>query len=327
MMPDAVGDPGRLFEVICAHASVALFVVDAKQQCILMNAAAEELTGYTQPEVRGRGLHEVLRHTRPDGSPCPRADSPIERAFSRDSRERGEAVFVHKDGHFYDVAFCASPMREAGVIVGTLIEVQDISQRKRMETEIEAERSLLATVLEVAPVGICVAEASGQLVRMNPAMKRVWGDAAPFAASVTEYRAYRGWFGVEEDGRPVEPHEWPMSRALAGEAVVGPEIFRIEPFNAPESRRVIALSAASVRDASGKIIAAVAMAFDITELVAARASVREGESRFRALAENIPQLAWIADASGWIFWYNRRWFEYTGSTLEQMQGWGSMPLT
>jgi PAS domain S-box-containing protein len=34
------------------------------------------------------------------------------------------------------------------------------------------------------------------------------------------------------------------------------------------------------------------------------------------------QFAWMADANGWIFWYNQRWFEYTGMTLEEMQGWG-----
>ncbi|MBA3848209.1 MAG: PAS domain S-box protein [Planctomycetes bacterium] len=284
--PKTADDRGRLFEVISAHASVALFVVGDKQQCVLVNAAAEELSGYTLQQVRGRALHDVLLHKRPDGTPYPQAESPMGRALPQ-NRERGEEVFVHKDGHFYDVAFCVSPIREAGVIVGAVIEVQDISQRKRMDAQVEAERSLLNTVLEVAPLGICVADASGRLVRLNPAMKRVWGDAAPFAASVAEYRAYRGWFGVEEDGRPVEPHEWPMSRALAGEALVGPEIFRIEPFNAPGSRRIIALSAASVRDASGKIIAAVAMAFDITDMVAAQASVRDGESRFRALAVSV----------------------------------------
>lgn len=46
------------------------------------------------------------------------------------------------------------------------------------------------------------------------------------------------------------------------------------------------------------------------------------EERFRTLADNIPQLAWMADETGWIFWYNRRWFEYTGTTLEEMRGWG-----
>jgi diguanylate cyclase (GGDEF)-like protein/PAS domain S-box-containing protein len=49
----------------------------------------------------------------------------------------------------------------------------------------------------------------------------------------------------------------------------------------------------------------------------------EGEERFRDLANNISQLAWMADATGWIFWYNQRWFDYTGTTLEEMAdlGW------
>jgi PAS domain S-box-containing protein len=43
---------------------------------------------------------------------------------------------------------------------------------------------------------------------------------------------------------------------------------------------------------------------------------------FRELAENIPTLCWIADASGYIVWYNPRWYEYTGTTPAMMQGWG-----
>ena len=242
-MTDAAVDRGRLLEVICATVSVALVVVDEKQRCIQMNAAAEELTGYTLLEVRGRSLHDVLHHTRPDGSPYPRSECPFERAFLQNHRQRGEEVFVHKDGRFYDVAFCASPIRETGVIVGTLIEVQDISDRKRVETQVDVEHSLLETVLEVAPIGICVADANGKLIRLNPAIRTVWGDDAPLSASISEYRAYRGWFGLEPDGRLIEPHEWPMSRALAGETV-GPEIIRIEPFDAPGTRRIIAISAA-----------------------------------------------------------------------------------
>ncbi|MGG6270467.1 PAS domain-containing protein [Leptolyngbya sp. AN03gr2] len=51
-------------------------------------------------------------------------------------------------------------------------------------------------------------------------------------------------------------------------------------------------------------------------------ALRDSECRFRTLADNIAQLAWIADKTGWIFWYNQRWFDYTGTTLEAMQGWG-----
>ena len=43
---------------------------------------------------------------------------------------------------------------------------------------------------------------------------------------------------------------------------------------------------------------------------------------FRLLADNIPTPCWIANGDGYIVWYNRRWHEYTGTTPEQMEGWG-----
>ncbi|HVZ44937.1 MAG TPA: ATP-binding protein [Ramlibacter sp.] len=49
---------------------------------------------------------------------------------------------------------------------------------------------------------------------------------------------------------------------------------------------------------------------------------QEVEARFRLMVDAMPQLAWIARADGWIHWYNRRWYEYTGATAEDMEGWG-----
>ncbi|MBP2498695.1 MULTISPECIES: sensor histidine kinase [Methylobacterium] len=43
---------------------------------------------------------------------------------------------------------------------------------------------------------------------------------------------------------------------------------------------------------------------------------------FRALADALPQMAWVAEPNGDIIWYNRRWYDYTGTTIEQMRGWG-----
>jgi PAS domain-containing protein len=51
-------------------------------------------------------------------------------------------------------------------------------------------------------------------------------------------------------------------------------------------------------------------------------AVRESEERFRTLADNISQLAWMADEKGSIIWYNKRWYDYTGTTFEEMQGRG-----
>ena len=48
----------------------------------------------------------------------------------------------------------------------------------------------------------------------------------------------------------------------------------------------------------------------------------EYELQFREFAQSIPLLAWIANPDGYITWYNQRWFDYTGTNLSEMQGWG-----
>ena len=50
--------------------------------------------------------------------------------------------------------------------------------------------------------------------------------------------------------------------------------------------------------------------------------LRKSEERFRTMANAIQQLAWIARPDGYIIWYNQRWYDYTGTTAEQMEGWG-----
>ncbi len=46
------------------------------------------------------------------------------------------------------------------------------------------------------------------------------------------------------------------------------------------------------------------------------------EGEFRTFVDSIPALAWTARPDGWIDFYNRRWFDYTGTTFESQQGWG-----
>jgi len=72
------------------------------------------------------------------------------------------------------------------------------------------------------------------------------------------------------------------------------------------------------------IVGFVAAIVNITDRKQAEKRLGEAEEKFRMLADNIPQLAWIADAGtdGQIHWFNQNWYDYTGTTPEQMSGQG-----
>jgi PAS domain S-box-containing protein len=123
----------RQLETVAENATLALFIMDEQQRCTYMNRAAEELTGFRLRELQGKELHYYIHHTRPDGAPYPLEECPIDQAFPQGMREQGKEVFVHKDGHFYPVAFTASPIRQEGRTVGTIIEVRDITDEVRVE--------------------------------------------------------------------------------------------------------------------------------------------------------------------------------------------------
>jgi PAS domain S-box-containing protein len=133
---EALQESQRRLNAVLENASVSVFLMDERQECVYMNTAAEKLTGFSLSEVQGRPLHALIHHTRPDGSHYPIEECPIDRAFPERHQTTGEDVFIHKDGTFYPVAFTASPIRDAASqTVGTIIEVRDISAEKRSQEQ------------------------------------------------------------------------------------------------------------------------------------------------------------------------------------------------
>ncbi len=84
----------------------------------------------------------------------------------------------------------------------------------------------------------------------------------------------------------------------------------------------VSVTVSPVCDGEGKVVGASKIARDAGPYLERERRLRESERHFRMMADNISQLAWIARGDGHIFWYNRRWYEYTGSTPEEMEGWG-----
>jgi PAS domain S-box-containing protein len=131
-------DHREQLETICNNATAALFIMDENHQCTYMNPAAAALTGFTLEEVQGKPLHDFIHHSHPDGSHYPIDDCPIGRTLLAGDQARGEEVFVHRDGSFYDVSFAASLIRDGEKILGAVLEVQDITERKRSDEALRA---------------------------------------------------------------------------------------------------------------------------------------------------------------------------------------------
>jgi PAS domain S-box-containing protein len=288
---DRLRDTQRRLEAVLDNASVSVFVMDDGQRCIYMNAAAEELTGFTWEEADGRVLHDLIHHTRPGGSHFPLEECAIDRAFPEDNRVRGEEVFVHKDGHFYPVAFTASPIRdEHQRTIGTVIEVRDISlersaeqRRKAAEAELRqseadlaSERALLATLIEHLPAGVIVADREGIPLLTNPAYRELVPEGV--LPSRLEHAELR-WVGFDQHGKKVARDNFVGARALRGEFVPGAEFIH----RAPDGRETwTRVSGVPLRGAEGEIVGALCVVVDIH-------AQKRVEARLRDLNETLEQ--------------------------------------
>ena len=86
------------------------------------------------------------------------------------------------------------------------------------------------------------------------------------------------------------------------------------------------LTVAPVRGADGELQYFIFIMEDISARKKAQEALEDSEARYRFLADAMPQIVWTADPDGNLDYYNQRWFDYTGMTLEETTGWGWQPV-
>jgi PAS domain S-box-containing protein len=151
-----------LINTITDNTQYALLLMNDSQVCTYMNPAAEQMTGFKLKEVQEKPLHYYIHHTYPDGRHFPIEECPIDRALPTKAQTKGEEVFIHKDGHFFPVAFTASPIIENGIPIGTVIEARDTTEEKRIQEELRNKEVQAMRMLEQK-----VKERTAELEKIN----------------------------------------------------------------------------------------------------------------------------------------------------------------
>lgn len=238
-----------------------VMLADARGRMLVSNQEALTLSCGDTGQVDAFGNPVIFDVRLPSGEPAPWDDIPLVRAIKRQESPRGVELLLRRaDGSLTPVLASAAPVRDpAGSVTAAVTVLQDISQRKQAEEQLEAERARLHTILENAPSGIIYVEAESGRVIVNPAAReRIGRPLAPEAGRPQ----YVGQI-CQPDGEPLALEELPSSTALQGHATRSVELLIVRP----DGRRIpILVNAAPVRDHDGRVTAAVVVYEDISSL-------------------------------------------------------------
>ncbi len=120
----------RQMELILNAAGDGIFGLDWEGRVIFVNTSASIMLGWEPQELIGKNHHEIVHHTRADGTPYPHEECPIEAAY-REGMVRfatGE-IFWRKDGTSFQVEYVSTPIMEDDRVTGAVVVFRDVTDR------------------------------------------------------------------------------------------------------------------------------------------------------------------------------------------------------
>lgn len=283
-------------------------LIDKESRYQFANAAYQTWFGSPPSDVIGKTMAEVL------GAPAYGTIEPYVRRALAGETVTYEARLPYVTGGARDIQATYTPYEEGGEVEGFVALVMDISDRVRLTNELRASERRMSTIFENAPFAICLARVPSMMIaKVNEAYVRLFGYSKDELVGKT----------TAEVG---------MHLDLAARKRASEE-FQRQGFVHNVELHIVTKAGQNIvvntnvdlieLDGEPHVLATVQ---DITQQKRAEEALRDSESRFRALADHMSQLAWMADETGARLWFNRRWFEFTGTTLEEVQGWGWQKL-
>jgi PAS domain S-box-containing protein len=158
------------FEALFVNSPVAIVTADLEGTIVSWNPAAEKLFKYSQDEVVGRNLDDIVSNN----------DSIREegKAYTRDVIEVGRVQATtrrtRKDGSMVDVELSALPVIVGDEKIGFISIYLDLTERKQYEEEISRQKEYFEALFVNSPVAIVTADLEGTIVSWNPTAEKLF---------------------------------------------------------------------------------------------------------------------------------------------------------
>ncbi|WP_017651466.1 PAS domain S-box protein [Fortiea contorta] len=312
----ALQESQRFMQQVAETLPGLLYVYDlVTERNVYVNSQALEVLGYTPEQIQSMGENITQLMVHPDDIPLVRAYNAQFHTAAADVVLPLELRIQHANGDwiwflFHATVFSRTPEGVPQQVLGVAINISD---RKKTEADLQQSNDRFHRAMQAVEGIVFEWNMQTQTVYRSQGLLRLIGvraeDAPPTAQWWTE-RLH------PDDRRRIElesPAVVANSDRYEGEYRVRHEAGHwVDVWERGYLQR----------NSQGEVTGIVGFTTDISQRKQAAADLQESESRFRSMADNISQFTWMTDASGWIFWYNERWFDYTGTTLEEMQGWG-----
>ncbi|GAB6043780.1 hypothetical protein JCM17961_44610 [Endothiovibrio diazotrophicus] len=142
-------------EMILRAVGDGVYGVDLQGRCTFANPALERITGWKADELIGENQHDLLHHTRADGSPHPPVECPVFATFRDNvSHYVDNDVFWRKDGTSFPVEYVSTPVRnDEGDTVGAVVVFRDVTARRQAEEQLCQHQAELAHSARLSSMG------------------------------------------------------------------------------------------------------------------------------------------------------------------------------
>jgi hypothetical protein len=283
----------------------SIIMIDATGTIVSTNAAVASTFGYQPGELAGKNIKLLMPEPdrgNHDGHLARYQSTGMTKAIGVGRELEG----LTRSGKVFPMELTVSELSLDGqrMFVGL---IRDISERKQAEVM----RDRFAAVVDSSDDAIISKTLEGIIIAWNRGAEKVFGYSASEAVG-------QPMLMLLPAERIDEEYDI-LARIRRGESVEHFETVRVRKDGTEID---VSATISPIRDSHGVVVGASKIARDITARRHAEDALQESKEQFQAMANGMPQLAWIADADGSIVWYNQRWYQFTGTSFEQMQGWG-----